>query len=199
MNMTEPLYRLFLVRHGDTAWSDAHRHTGLTDIPLNENGERQARALAAHLKGVRFARSFTSPLQRALHTCELAGFATEAEPDADLVEWDYGDYEGRTTSDIRQERPDWDLFSNGCPDGEMPKDIMLRADRFIEKVRSVPGDVIAFTSGHITRVIAARWLALEPDAGKHFFVSTAAISILGYEHNSSEPVIRLWNAQSTIG
>jgi probable phosphoglycerate mutase len=171
----------------------------LTDIPLNENGERQARALAAHLKGVRFARSFTSPLQRALHTCELAGFATEAEPDADLVEWDYGDYEGRTTSDIRQERPDWDLFSNGCPDGEMPKDIMLRADRFIEKVRSVPGDVIAFTSGHITRVIAARWLALEPDAGKHFFVSTAAISTLGYEHNSSEPVIRLWNAQSTIG
>jgi probable phosphoglycerate mutase len=186
------------VRHGDTAWSDAHRHTGLTDVPLNNNGEQQARALAARLKDLRFARTFTSPLQRALHTCELAGFATEAEPDSDLVEWDYGDYEGLTTPDIQQERPEWNLFSDGCPNGEMPEEIMQRADRFIEKVRSVQGDVIAFTSGHITRVIAARWLALEPEAGKLFFVSTAAIGILSYEHNSSEPVIGLWNEQSTI-
>ncbi len=196
--MSEPLYKLFLVRHGDTAWSDAHRHTGLSDIPLNTNGEQQARALATRLEGLQFARVFVSPLQRALQTCELAGFATEAESDSDLVEWDYGDYEGRTTPEIHQEHPGWDLFGDGCPNGETPEDVMLRADRFIEKVRSVPGDVIAFTSGHISRVIAARWLALEPEAGKYFYVSTAAIGVLGYEHNTSEPVIRLWNEQSKI-
>ena len=196
--MNEPLYKLFLVRHGDTAWSDAHRHTGLSDIPLTANGVQQARALATRLESLQFARVFASPLQRALQTGKLAGFATEAESDSDLVEWDYGDYEGRTTPEIHQEHPGWDLFADGCPNGETPEDIMLRADRFIEKVRSVSGDVIAFTSGHISRVIAARWLALEPEAGKHFFVSTAAIGVLGYEHNTSEPVIRLWNEQSKI-
>lgn len=191
--ISEKIFRLFLIRHGDTAWSDAHRHTGLTDVPLTRHGKQQARALGARLKGLQFARSFTSPLQRALQTCELAGFAAESDPD--LVEWDYGDYEGCTTSDIRHERPAWDLFRDGGPNGEMPQDIMLRADRFIKKVRSVPGDVIAFSSGHIIRVIAARWLSLGPEAARYFLASTAAIGILGYEHDRREPVICLWNEQ----
>jgi len=196
--MSESLDRLFLVRHGDTEWSDAHRHTGLTDQPLNADGEQQARLLAERLRGLPFSRTFASPLQRAERTCELAGFADVAESDSDLVEWDYGDYEGRKTSEIQEERQGWNLFCDGCPGGEMPQDIMVRADRFIEKVRSIPGDVIAFTSGHISRVIAARWLALEPEAGRYFLASTAAIGILGYEHDVNEPAIMLWNAQREL-
>ena len=190
--MDEPLFKLFLIRHGDTAWSDARRHTGLTDLPLNTHGEQHARILGVRLKGIRFAHVFTSPLQRARQTCELAGFAG-AVSDPDLVEWNYGDYEGRTTSDIRRERLDWDLFRHGCPNGETPRDVATRADRFIRKVRREQGDVIAFSSGHIIRMIVAQWLALGPEAARYFLSSTASIGILGYEHDNSEPVIHLWN------
>jgi broad specificity phosphatase PhoE len=192
MTMDEPLFRLFLIRHGDTAWSDARRHTGLTDLPLNTRGEEHARSLGVRLQGLCFARAFTSPLQRARQTSELAGFAA-AESDPDLVEWNYGDYEGRTTSDIRRERPDWDLFRHGCPNGEMPRDVAARADRFIRKARRERGDVIAFSSGHIIRIIVAQWLILGPEAARYFLSSTASIGILGYEHDDSEPVIHLWN------
>jgi len=193
--MSESLFRLFLIRHGDTVWSDAHRHTGLSDVPLTPRGEQQAHALGSRLQGLHFARAFTSSLQRARQTCELAGFAAAAESDTDLVEWDYGDYEGLTTSEIRRKRPDWDLFCDGCPNGETPQDMLVRADRFIKRVQSIQGDVIAFSSGHIIRILAARWLMLRPEAARYFLASTAAIGILGYEHDSSEPVICLWNEQ----
>ncbi len=194
-NVTLP--RLFLVRHGDTAWSDAGRHTGLTDQPLDGHGELQARLLGERLKGRQFARVFTSPLRRAHRTCELAGFTAD-ETDADLVEWNYGEYEGLTTVEIRRLSPTWDLFRDGCPNGETPQDIAARADRFIDKVRSERGDVIAFSSGHMIRVIAAQWLRLGPDAARNFLVSTASVGILGYEHNDREPVIRLWNEHHQI-
>lgn len=183
-----------MIRHGETAWSEAHRHTGLTDVPLIRLGERRARGLGKRLQGLSFARVLTSPLQRARQTCELAGFSA-AESDPDLVEWNYGDYEGRTADDIRREHPEWDLFRDGCPHGETPADVATRADRFIKMVRSVQGDVVAFSSGHIIRVIAARWLTLDPGAARYFLASTAGIGVLGYEHNSNEPAIHLWNEQ----
>ncbi|MEJ2360253.1 MAG: histidine phosphatase family protein [Gammaproteobacteria bacterium] len=191
--MSEPLYRLYLVRHGATEWSETHRHTGLTDVALNADGEQQARELGEYLKSLEFAGVFTSPLQRARRTCELAGFGASAESDRDLLEWDYGDYEGQTTSALRQQHPGWNVFTHDCPNGETLNDVKLRADRFIHKVRSIPGNVIAFSSGHIIRVITARWLSLEPEAGRFFMASTAAINILGYEHDRNEPVICLWN------
>lgn len=186
-------FRLYLVRHGDTAWSEMHRHTGLTDVELSEQGENQARALGVYLHDVVFTKAYTSPLIRAVKTCELAGFSKESEWDNDLVEWDYGDYEGLTTTAIRQAHPAWNVFTHPCPNGETADDVGQRADRFIQKVRSIPGNVIAFSSGHIIRVITARWLSLEPQAGRFFLASTAAISILGYEHDLNEPVVCLWN------
>lgn len=191
--MSQSLFRLYLVRHGDTSWSATHRHTGLTDVALNDQGELQARKLGRHLRGEIFAKVYVSPLKRAMKTCELAGFGEMSEEDPDLLEWDYGDYEGVTTSDIRQAQPGWNVFTHACPNGETPQDVGHRADRFIEKVRSIQGSVIAFSSGHIIRVITARWLSLEPQAGRFFLASTAAISILGYEHDRNEPVICLWN------
>ena len=191
--MNEALFKLYLIRHGDTEWSEMHRHTGLSDIPLNAQGENQARLLGKRLKGMEFVRVFASPLLRARRTCELAGFAVKAELDPDLVEWDYGDYEGRTTVDIRCHRPDWDLFRDGGPHGELPRDVAARADRFIAKVRGVEGDVVAFSSAHIIRMIAARWLGLAPDGARYFLSSTAGIGALGYEHNNNESVIHLWN------
>lgn len=191
--MSDPLFRLYLVRHGETAWSAAHRHTGLTDVALTANGEKQAHALGEQLNSLEFARVFTSPLQRASKTCELAGFGASAEPDPDLLEWDYGDYEGLTSAALRQHYPGWNVFTHACPNGETLNDVQQRADRFIRKVRSIPGNVIAFSSGHIIRVITARWLSLEPVAGRFFLASTAAVNILGYEHDKNEPVICLWN------
>ncbi len=191
--MNEALFKLYLIRHGDTEWSEMHRHTGLSDIPLNAQGENQARLLGKRLKGMEFVRVFASPLLRARRTCELAGFAVKAELDPDLVEWDYGDYEGRTTVDIRCHRPDWDLFRDGGPHGELPRDVAARADRFIAKVRGVEGDVVAFSSAHIIRMIAARWLGLAPDGARYLLSSTAGIGALGYEHNNNESVIHLWN------
>ena len=192
--MSAQLPTVYLARHGETAWSITRQHTGLTDLPLTENGARNARRLGDRLKGLTFAKVFTSPLQRALRTCELAGFGTVAEVDRDLVEWDYGQYEGRTTADILRERPDWELFRDGCPGGESPQQIGERADRVVSRLRAVPGDVLVFSSGHFIRVLAARWLGLEASApGRHFALNTASLSAVGYEHNLSLPVIRLWN------
>jgi broad specificity phosphatase PhoE len=192
--MNEPLPVIYVARHGETAWSLSGQHTGLTDLPLTERGERNARRLGERLKGLSFTRVFTSPLQRAAKTCELAGFGATAEVDRDLLEWNYGAYEGRRTAEILAERPDWQLFRDGCPGGESPEQIGARADRVVSRLRAVQGDVLLFSSGHFLRVLAARWLGLEPGGGRYFLLSTASLGTLAYEHNSlSEPVIRLWN------
>ena len=191
--MSETLPVIYLARHGETAWTLSGQHTGLTDIPLTARGERNARRLQIRLRGLQFAKVFTSPLQRALRTCDLAGFESLAELDQDLVEWNYGKYEGRITAEIHEERPDWRLFRDGCPGGETAKDVADRADRIITRVRRVSGNVLIFSSAHFLRVLAARWLGLAPEMGKCFVLSTASISALGYEHDLSEPVIRLWD------
>ena len=184
---------VYLARHGETAWSISEQHTGLTDLPLTTRGERNARSLRQRLLAISFAKVLTSPLQRASRTCELAGFAGAAELNRDLVEWDYGDYEGRRTADIREDRQDWQLFRDGCPGGESPAQIGARADKVVACVRAIAGNVLLFSSGHFLRVLAARWLGLEPAAGRFFVLSTASLSALGYEHSLSEPVIRLWD------
>ena len=191
--MSESLPIVYLARHGETAWSLSGQHTGLTDLPLTERGERNARRLTESLKGISFAKVFSSPLQRARRTCELAGFGDRAEIDRDLLEWNYGEYEGRRTADIHKERPDWQLFSDGCPGGESPQEVGARADRVIKRMREIPSNVLIFSSGHFLRVLTARWLGLEPLGGEYFLLSTASLSALGYEHNLSHPVIRLWN------
>jgi len=185
---------VYLARHGETSWTISRQHTGLTDLPLTERGERTARRLAERLKGLMFAKVWTSPLQRAARTCELAGFKSLAEIDKDLVEWDYGDYEGRRTAEIRAERPGWELFRDGCPGGESPQQVSARADRVVKRVRDVSANVLIFTSGHFMRVLATRWLGLEPSVNcKFFMLSTASLSAVGYEHDVTRPVIRLWN------
>lgn len=185
---------VYLARHGETAWTISRQHTGLTDLPLTERGERTARRLGERLKGLTFANVLTSPLQRAARTCELAGFRAVAEIEKNLVEWDYGQYEGRRTAEIRAERPDWELFRDGCPGGESPQQVSVRADRVVKRVREVSGNVLIFTSGHFMRVLATRWLGLEPSVNCRFFMlSTASLSALGYEHDVARPVIRLWN------
>jgi len=186
--------KLFLARHGDTAWTESHQRTGRTDIPLNEAGEERARRLGERLRRHSFARIFTSPLQRASKTCELAGFVADAELDPDLVEWDYGRYEGMLTKTILKQRPGWELFRDGCPEGESPADVAARADRFIARVRATDGDMLAFSSGHIIRMIAARWLGLPPQAGRFFYCRPASVGVLGFEHkNRDEPIIGPWN------
>ncbi|MEJ0089296.1 MAG: histidine phosphatase family protein [Limisphaerales bacterium] len=191
--MSEKLPVIYLARHGETAWSLSGQHTGLTDLPLTERGERNARSLGPRLEGLNFAKVFTSPLQRAAKTCELAGFGKVAEVDRDLVEWDYGKYEGRKTAEIHAERPGWELFRDGCPDGESLAEIGARADRVVKRLRAVNGDVLLFSSGHLLRVLAARWLGLEVAAGRLFLLSTTSVSELSYEHDLTEPGIRLWN------
>lgn len=184
---------VYLARHGETAWSLSGQHTGLTDLPLTERGERNARGLGERLGELGFSRVFTSPLQRAARTCELAGFGVVAEVDRDLVEWNYGDYEGRTSADIHRERPGWELFRDGCPGGETPIQVGARADRVVSRLRAIEGDVLIFSSGHFLRVLGARWLGLEAAGGRLFLLGTASLSALGYEHDLSRPVIRLWN------
>ncbi len=191
--MSQTLPRIYLARHGETAWSLSGQHTGLTDIPLTPRGEDNARRLGPRLAGLSFARVFTSPLRRARRTCELAGFGERAEVDPDLVEWNYGDYEGKKTSEIRQVRPDWQLFRDGCPGGESVAQIGARADRVIARLRAAAGDVLVFSSGHFLRVLAARWLGLDAGLGRCFYLGTAALSVLGCEHGPEEPVLRLWN------
>ena len=197
--MGEPHPSVYLARHGETAWSLSGQHTGLTDLPLTERGQRNACRLGERLKGLAFVEVLTSPLQRAARTCELAGFGAVAKMDRDLVEWDYGQYEGRCTAEIHAERPDWKLFRDGSPGGETPEQIGARADLVVNRVRRIQGNVLLFSSGHFLRVLAARWLGLEPGSGRYFLLDTASLSALGYEHNPSEPVIRLWNDTRHVG
>jgi probable phosphoglycerate mutase len=197
--MNQPLPVIYLARHGETAWTVSGQHTGVTDITLTERGERNARRLGERLKGFMFADVFTSPLQRARRTCELAGFVGLAKVDPDLVEWNYGAYEGQRTADIRKERPDWELFRDGCPGGESPAQIGARADRVVARLRSLDNDVLLFSSGHFLRVLAARWCGLDVFFGRYLLLTVATLSILGYEHNKTEPVIRLWNDARHVG
>ena len=183
--------RLFLIRHGDTACSDTGQHTGRTDLPLNPRGEARAAQLKARLSGETFARVFTSPLIRARRTCELAGFGPRAELNDDLYEWNYGQYDGKTSAQIKALRPDWELFRDGAPGGESPADVRRRADRFVALARTIEGDVAAFASGHIIRTIAASWLGADMRVARCFFTATASVGILGYEHGL--PVMLLWN------
>jgi len=192
--MSVELQIVHLARHGETAWSLSGQHTGRTDLALTENGEQNARLLGERLRGIAVARVLTSPLQRARRTCELAGFGTVAVVDRDLVEWDYGQYEGRRTADILKDRPDWDLFRDGCPGGESPEQVAARADRVVARLRAIAGHVLIFSSGHFLRVLAGRWVGLGPAAGgKHLMLSTASLSAVGYENDLARPVVRLWN------
>jgi broad specificity phosphatase PhoE len=194
--MSDALPVVYLARHGETAWTISRQHTGVTDLPLTSQGEAEAVRLRKRLEGMKFAAVLTSPLQRAIRTCELAGFGALAEIESDLREWNYGAYEGRTSAEIHAERPDWQLFRDGCPEGESPDQIGARADRVVLRVRAIPGDTLLFSSGHFLRVFAARWLGLEPGAGKFLVLGTASLSAVGYEHDRSEPVIRLWDETS---
>jgi probable phosphoglycerate mutase len=192
--MHEQLPLIYVARHGDTAWSVSGQHTGLTDLPLTPEGEEHARGLRDRLGGIAFARVFTSPLQRARTTCALAGFSSVAETDNDLVEWDYGKYEGLRLAEIHAERPGWELFRDGAPGGETPAQVAARADNVCTRVRSVNGNTLLFSSGHFIRVLAARWIGLGPSYHCNSFVlGTASLSIFGYERDLSRPVIQLWN------
>jgi probable phosphoglycerate mutase len=191
--MSETLPVIYLARHGETPWNLTGQHMGVIDLPLTERGERNARQLGERLRGLTFAKVFTSPLQRTTRTCELAGFKSVAVVDPDLVEWNWGDYEGKTTADILKERPGWQMFRDGCPGGESPEQVGARADHVVSRVRAVDGNVLLFSSGHFLRVLAARWLGLEAAAGRFFLLSTASLSALGYEEDRSQPAIRLWN------
>ncbi len=182
---------IVLVRHGETEWTRTRQHTGKSDIPLSEDGRRQGVILAQALRGRTFALVLTSPLRRARETCELAGFGDAAQARDELAEWDYGEYDGRTTAEIRAERPNWSLWRDGAPGGEQPEDVGRRADRVIAELRGVDGDVLIFGHGHQLRVLGARWLGLDPADGRLFALSTASLSILGYEHETS--VFWRWN------
>ena len=196
--MSAPLPLVYLARHGETAWSLSGQHTGRTDLPLDRarrgTGARPGPAAAR----MAFAKVLTSPSQRAVRTCALAGFGAAAETDPDLAEWDYGDYEGRRTAEILAERPDWQLFRDGAPGGETPEQIGARADRAIARIRAVRGDVLLVSSAHISRVLAARWLGLPASGGRYLVLGTASLSLLGYEHDLGEPAIRLWNDTSHL-
>ena len=184
---------IYLARHGETAWSLTGQHTGLTDLPLTPMGESNAAKLGDALKSVRFTRVLSSPLRRAWRTCELAGFRSTVEMNHDLVEWDYGEYEGRLTVEIHKERPDWQLFRDGCPGGESPQQVAARADRVGDLVRSISGNVLLFSSGHFLRMLAARWTGMDTIGAKSLMLSTASLSVLGYENRLAQPAIRLWN------
>jgi probable phosphoglycerate mutase len=185
---------IYLARHGETAWSLTGQHTGLTDLPLTQHGEQIARRLSSRLKGLTFTQVFTSPLQRATRTCELAGFISVAETDPDLVEWDYGDFEGLTGAEIRSKRPDWQIFTDGCPGGESATEVGARADRVLKRLRKIDGNVLVFSSGHFIRVLACRWIGFKPtQKARCLMLSTASLSALGYENSLNQSVIRFWN------
>ena len=186
---------LYLVRHGQTEWSLSGQHTGSTDIPLTAHGEDEARALIPWLGQVQFDLVLTSPQQRARRTCELVGLAQEAEIEPDLMEWDYGDYEGKLSSDIHKERPQWNVFRDGCPDGEMPDQVSDRADRLIKRFAIMEGNIALFSHGEFAPALAARWIGLPVAKGQHFPLDTASLSILSYHPVHPEVrVLALWNA-----
>jgi broad specificity phosphatase PhoE len=185
--------KLYLVRHGETAWSKTGQHTGRTDLELTEQGKLDATRLGDRLKSLKVDRVFVSPLKRARATCELSGFGAEAAIMDELLEWDYGAYEGKTSVQIRADRPGWDLFRDGCPDGESVATISGRADRALETFRGIDGTILVFSSGHILRVLAARWLACEASFGRYLGLDPASLSLLGFEHGHQDPIIRIWN------
>ncbi|WP_428427386.1 histidine phosphatase family protein [Pararhizobium sp.] len=191
--MSHALPEIHLVRHGQTEWSLSGKHTGRSDIPLTQAGEDAARGLAERMRGLTFPIVWSSPSQRAFNTCTLAGFGAGCVKKDDLAEWDYGAYEGLTTKQILAERPGWQLFRDGCPGGETAADAGERAGRIIRQIREIDGAVLIFSSAHFLRVLAARWLGLPPGDGRRFVLDTASISVLGYEHDRTEPVIRRWN------
>jgi probable phosphoglycerate mutase len=191
--MSSAYPEITLVRHGETEWSLSGRHTGRSDIPLTENGEAAARRVGPRLEGLTVAEVWSSPSQRARNTCRLAGFGERMIVKDDLAEWDYGAYEGIKTKEILAHRPGWQLFRDGCPDGESVADVGDRADRIIAKIRAANAPILIFSSSHFLRVLAARWLGLPPEGGAHFVLDTTSVSVLGYEHDLTEPVIRRWN------
>ena len=192
MNPSKMPARLYLIRHGETEWSAAGRHTSRTDIPLTAKGEADAAKIGTRLRGLAFTKAFSSPLLRARRTAELAGFSPET--DADLMEWHYGDFEGLRTAEIRERHPDWSVFHDGCPGGESVQEISDRVDRAIAKLRAQTGNVLVFAHGHLLRVLAARWVGQSAALGRALYLSTATISILGFDHHAmDEPTIRLWN------
>ncbi|MDL2400343.1 histidine phosphatase family protein [Rhizobium mayense] len=191
--MSSSYPEIYLVRHGQTEWSLSGRHTGRTDIPLTSAGEEAARKVAGRLPTIDFAAVWSSPSQRAKSTSALAGFGDARVIKDDLAEWDYGAYEGVTTKEILAQRPGWQLFRDGCPNGEAAADVGARADRIIGELRNVNGNALIFSSAHFLRVFSARWLGLPPEGGAHFVLDTTSISVLGYEHDLTEPVVRRWN------
>lgn len=195
-NTSKPLC-LYLIRHGETEWSLSGRHTGRTDIPLTPSGEDEAREIGKHLRAISFARVLTSPLKRAQRTCELAGLDNTPEIDPGLAEWDYGDYEGRRSVDIRKERPEWNIYRDGCPRGEMPAQVSARADRLFARMRALDGNIALFSHGQFGCVLAARWIGLAAAEARHFTLGTASLSLFAFDpHDPAVPVIALWNAVS---
>lgn len=187
--------RLYLIRHGETEWSLSGRHTGRTDLPLTQNGEDEARILGKHLRDIQFSHVLTSPLQRARQTSALVGLDRNPKIEPDLVEWDYGDYEGRRSVDIRKERPDWNVFRDGCPHGEMPTQIADRADRLFARLRTLEGNIALFSHGQFGGVLAARWIGLTVIEAQHFPLGTVSIGIFAFDpHHPTVPTIALWNA-----
>jgi len=195
--MNQALPVVYLVRHGETAWTLTAQHTGRTDLPLTEQGERQASALGPTLTALCIDRIFSSPLQRAHRTAELAMPHARVEADDDLMEWDYGAYEGRRTAEITVERPGWRLFRDGCPGGETLDSVGARADRVIGRIRSPGGNALLFGHREVLRILAVRWIGLAPIEGRHLLLATASLSILGYDHDLTEPVIHAWNGRGT--
>jgi probable phosphoglycerate mutase len=186
--------QLYLFRHGRTEWSASGRHTGRTDIPLTDEGERQAKSLALRLEGLSFDHVLTSPRLRASRTCELAGLGAAMQVEADLAEWDYGDYEGLTSAQIKDRRPGWNVFGDGCPNGETPAEVADRADRLIRRLDAMRGRIALFSHGHFSRVLAARWLGQPVALGRHLVLGEAATNSLGYDPgHPDERVIALWN------
>lgn len=188
-----PRRQVYLVRHGETAWSITGQHTGRSDIALTAHGEEQARGLVGRLRGLSFNYVFSSPLRRALRTCELAGFGSRATLDPELVEWDYGDYEGHTLAEIHKIQPGWELFRDGCPGGESVAQISARVDRVVSRLRELEGQVLLFSSGHLLRVLAARWVEAAAELGRRMDLDPACVCVLGYDHDSEDSVIQLWN------
>jgi probable phosphoglycerate mutase len=187
--------RLYVIRHGETEWSLSGQHTGRTDLPLTAHGEDEARKLEPWLRPIPFARVLTSPLQRARQTCELAGLGAAASVEPDLAEWNYGDYEGRLSRDIRKARPDWNVFRDGCPNGEMPGQVSARADRVIARLLALDGNVALFSHGQFSRALATRWIELSVAESQHLSLGTASLSILGFDPSHPKVrVIELWNA-----